>query len=152
MHEEQEVTPPTLRSVPQPEREGAYLYKIIDRLDAWSPEVSMVKPSLLKRVIFVQEHSYRERLFALLVMEQRNLAAMIGATELSFHPEHPDRMLLDYFRTRLNMHGIVKRELCFAAPGTYERVCEQSYVKASDLLCSPNDEQLQYFNEWNVTF
>jgi hypothetical protein len=125
------------------------LYRIIDKIDVWSPDVSIVKPSLVKRVVFVAEQCRRNRLYALLVMGQQNLAALIGATDLSFHPDHPDRALLEYFRSRLDVHGIATRELWSSAEGIYDRICEESFIRAQDLHECLDRDHLRYFDEWN---
>ena len=127
-----------------------YLYMIVERIDGRIPDVSLVNAAQIERVVFIQDLDNRNNLYALLVVGNRNLAVLVRTGAFHLDPGHPGRVVLNAFRNWLEAHGVVRRELRFAAAGTYERIIVQSFVRQNDLSSRQDPEQLRLFNAWNI--
>ncbi len=128
----------------------SYLYLIFDKYDPRDPQESVLKPSMVERVIFVQDLEDRSTLFALAAVFKRNLAVLIPAGIFHLEPGHPKRPNLDTFRDWLDRHVITERELRFVEPGVYERVSTLGVVREEDFSNRADAELKGHFISWRT--
>lgn len=128
----------------------SYLYLIFDRYDPRDPKTSILKPSMIERVIFVQDLEDRNTLFALVAVFKRNLAVLIPSGIFHLEPGHPKRSKLDEFRDWLDEHGISERDLRFVEPGGYERINTLGVVRAEDFSSRVENEIKGHFISWRI--
>ena len=128
----------------------SYLYLVVDRYDPRVPQSSILKPSMVERVLFVQDLTDRNTLFALVALFKRNLAVLIPAGIFSLDPAHPKRAELDTFRDWLDENGIDNCDLTFVGPGVYERIFNLGVVRVEDFAAREDKEIRNHFVGWRM--
>lgn len=127
----------------------SYLFLIFGTFDPVGMQSNLM-PEMVERVILVQDLGDRNRLYALLATFKRNLAVLVPAGTFHLAPDHPNRQNLDSFRAWLDKHGIDKRELRFAEPGSYDRIATEGVVRSSDFSTREDSDILRQFNCWRL--
>lgn len=120
---------------------------IVDKIDPTVPELCLLNPTMFEKIIFVQEPGDEGRLYGLLAC--RTLMVLVRRGAFSLVPGTPGRAVLDSFSAWLERNSIVKRELQFAGPGTYELIDEQSVVNSLWLSAEADPRLQRLFDEWN---
>lgn len=126
------------------ENKETVMYIILNKVDTDTLHRSLIKPELMERVVFLQEHAEQSRLGALLVL--RGMAVLVRPGNMNLIPGHPGRPQFENFLDWLDRHNIRNRELRFLVPGAFTRIEFFNYVNDSDFTDEEIPELRWFFS------
>lgn len=130
------------------ENKETVMYIILNKIDTDTLHRSLIKPELMERVVFLQDHTEQSRLGALLVL--RGMAVLVRPGSMNLIPGHPGRSQFESFLDWLDKHNIRNRELRFMVPGAFTRIEFFNYVNDSDFTDEEIPELRWFFSGGKV--